>query len=191
MSGLSKHYIIAILTLTVLCGHPLNAQRDGRRTEAPPFAERLFYGGSFGLQFGTVTNLEVSPVAGFWLLPRLAVAAGPKYQYFRNQYTNTDIYGGRTYMRFYFINDISQFIPLGMKLGFYVQGEYEALSLRSDFWLGYSGRSRFWEHTGLAGLGISQGLGMRSSVNISFLWAVTPDEYEIYGNPEIRFDFIF
>ena len=37
--------------------------------ERPPLRQRLFFGGSFGLQFGTVTNIEVAPLAGIWLLP--------------------------------------------------------------------------------------------------------------------------
>jgi len=62
--------------------------------ETPPLSERIFLGGSFGLQFGTVTNIQVAPVLGVWLLPRLNVAAGPSFQYYKDSFGNTLIYGG-------------------------------------------------------------------------------------------------
>lgn len=180
-------FIIACLSEMVSYG-----QYAAQKETKPPLRERIFYGGSFGLQFGTIANIEVSPVVGIWLLPRFAVAAGPKYRYYKDRLGKTDIYGGRSFARFMFIQDLSQFIPVGMRMGFYVHGEYEALSLRSDFWKSnYNDGSRFWEHTTLAGLGMSQLLGRRSSVNITVMWSLTESEYQIYDNPEIRIDFVF
>jgi hypothetical protein len=63
--------------------------------DTPPVKERLFYGGSFGLMFGTVTDIQISPVIGFWVLPRIAVAAGPTYRYYKDQIDRTALYGGR------------------------------------------------------------------------------------------------
>ncbi len=34
---------------------------ENAEEERPPVNQRLFFGGSFGLQFGTVTNIEVAP----------------------------------------------------------------------------------------------------------------------------------
>ena len=42
--------------------------------DVPPLKDRLFYGGSFGLQFGTFTDIEVSPIIAIWVLPRIGVA---------------------------------------------------------------------------------------------------------------------
>jgi len=191
MINKSTPYLIIIL-LILLSVQQSNAQFEDNRRQAPPLRERIFYGGSFGLQLGTVTNIEASPVIGIWLLPRVAVGAGPTYQFYRDPLGKTDIYGGRTYLRFFFIQDLSQFIPLGIRLGFFAHAEYEALNLRSDFWSASStANSRFWEHSALAGLGISQAMGMRSSVNISFLWVITESDYDLHGNPEIRIDFVF
>ena len=49
---------------------------------APPFKERLFFGGNVGLMFGTFTDIQLSPVVGYWVLPRLAIAVGPTYRYY-------------------------------------------------------------------------------------------------------------
>ncbi len=171
-----------------------SGQYEVRRDEKvnPPLVERIFFGGSFGLQFGTITNLELSPVVGIWLLPRLAVAAGPNWQYYKDPIGKTNIYGGRSYLRFMFIQDFNQVIPLGINFGLFAHAEYEALSLEYDFWSGYStGNSRIWQHNALAGLGFSQPVGMKSSFNVYFLWVVTESEYQIYDSPEIRIEFLF
>ncbi len=191
MSCISKKVLplILVLGLSCLTSSGQYARQDNGR---PPLGERVFFGGSFGLQFGTITNIELSPVAGIWLLPRLAVAAGPSWQYYKDPLGKTSIYGGRSFLRFMFIQDLNQIIPIGMRFGFYVHVEYEALSLASDFWTGvYTDDSRFWEHTALAGLGFSQPMGMKSSFNVTFLWTITESEYQIYNRPEIRIDLLF
>ncbi|HDZ41930.1 MAG TPA: hypothetical protein ENH59_09685 [Bacteroidetes bacterium] len=167
-------------------------EREKRKVISPPVAERIFFGGGFGLQFGTITNIELSPVVGIWLLPRLAVAAGPKWQYYKDPMGKTSIYGGRSFSRFMFVRDFNSLIPLGINFGLFAHAEYEALSLEHDFWTGYpTGGPRIWQHTALLGLGFSQPIGVKSSFNISFLWAITGTEYQLYDNPEIRIDFLF
>jgi hypothetical protein len=163
-----------------------------RQSEIPPLRERLFFGGSFGLQFGTITNIEISPLVGLWVLPRFAIAAGPKYQFYRDQYDRTEIYGGRTYMQFVVFQDLNTFIPLGVHTSLYLHSEYEALSLQSSFWDPNSVTSkRFMVNTVLAGVGISQQIGKRGSINFMVLWTLNDSGYEIYGNPEIRVGFTF
>ena len=166
--------------------------RNRAKENRPPLSERMFFGGSFGLQFGTITNIEISPVAGLWLLPRLAIAAGPSWQYYKDPVGKTSIYGGRGYLRFMIIRDFNQFIPLGINFGLFTHAEYEALSLENDFWsLSASGNARLWQHNALLGLGFSQPLGVKSSMNIYFLWVVTESDFQLYNNPEVRIDFLF
>lgn len=191
MSSIRKKTIPIILVLSLL-SLTSSSQYVRENNNKPPVRERLLFGGSFGLQFGTITNIQLSPVAGIWLLPRLAIAAGPSWQYYKDPLGKTSIYGGRSFLRFVFIQDLNQVIPIGLRLGFYIHGEYEALNLESAFWSGvYYDDSRFWEHNVLAGLGFSQPLGIKSSFNVTFLWSVTESEYQIYNNPEIRIDFLF
>lgn len=167
---------------------------DGQQTakgQVPPLKERLFFGGNFSLQFGTYTDIEVSPVIGLWVLPRISVAAGPDFQYYKYYSEGTVIYGGKSYIEVLFLQDLDNIIPLGVHLGLFLHGEYEALSLETDFFEAPYDSKRFMLNTFLAGGGIRQQMGKRSSLNFTFLWVLNNSEYNIYGNPEIRVSFMF
>ncbi len=183
-------FIRIIIFLFIISVPELSAQRV--RSEIPPLKDRLFYGGSFGLQLGSITDIQVSPVVGIWVLPRLAVAAGPNYRFYKNHYLSTDIYGLRTYLQFVIIQDINSFLPIGSNTGIFLHCENELLSLESSFWKNppYSS-SRFYLNTVLTGAGISQHFGRRSSLNFMVLWALNDSYYDIYSDPEIRVSFIF
>jgi len=183
-----KRYL-AILLLFAVTFACLFAQRD--KNEKPPVRERLFFGGNLGLQFGTITDIEISPLAGIWLLPRLAVAAGPSYRFYKDPVDRTSIYGGSTYLQFMFLEDFNNVIPIGIHAGLFAQAEYEVLSLESSFFKSPDATGRFVSGTALLGGGISQYISQRSALNIAFLWAVSDNSYSIYGNPEIRISVIF
>jgi len=180
-----------ILLLLILVSSSAFAQK--RRDEPPPLRERLFYGGSFGLQLGTVTDIEISPVIGLWVLPPLAVAAGPNYRFYKDPYLGrTDIFGGRVYTQLFIIRDLNSIIPLGLNLGFFLHGEDELLSLESEFWKDPPVTSaRFLVNTYLAGVGMSQPMGRRSSMNLMVLWPLNESRYSVYSTPEIRVSLIF
>ncbi len=181
-------YLILISSFIIIA--PSYSQSS--RKDAPPLKERLFFGGSFGLQLGTITDIEVSPVVGFWVLPRLTIAAGPDYMFYKDPLNRTDIYGGSGYTQFYFIKDFNSIIPAGIHMGFFLHIEDELLSLQSSFWKNPPYPSgRFFLNTILAGGGISQPMGRRSSMNMMFLWALNESVYDIYGKPEIRLSLIF
>lgn len=162
--------------------------------DTPPLRERLFFGGEFGLQFGTITNIEIAPVVGLWVLPRLAVAAGPEYTYYATKHIgSTSIYGGRFYTQFVLVQDLNNIIPAGIHLGLFLHAEDEFQSLESEtpFWVNNSvDTERFNVNTFLVGGGISQQMGKRAALNLIFLWALD-DKYGLYSNPEIRISFVF
>lgn len=183
-----KKVLFAIIT--VLIGY--SAAGQGSSGQRPPLSERLFFGGSFGLQFGTITNIEASPVMGIWVLPRIAVAAGPSFQYYKDPYDHTAIYGGRAYLQLMLIQDISNILPLGVNTGIFAQAEYQGLSLESGFWsITPVPEKRLYMGTLLVGGGISQPIGRRSNINFTLLWAVTDQKYSLYDSPEIRVSFNF
>jgi hypothetical protein len=187
--------LIAIVFLYLVSTAEAFCQSAIRR-DVPPIKERLFYGGSFGLQFGTVTDVDISPVVGIWLLPRINVAAGPKYRYYKDRYSgSTGIYGGRVYTELVLIKDLNNIIPIGLNFGFFLHAEDELLSLESSFWQYQPTTKRITRNTLLAGAGMSQPIGVRSSLNLMFLWALNDAfedlAYNLYGNPEIRFSVIF
>jgi hypothetical protein len=188
--GKPKVVIFIALISIILSVSPLSAQRIDNG--APALKERLFYGGSLGLQFGGLTDIQFSPVIGLWVLPRLAVALGPVYRFYKDHYGRTDIIGGSTYTQIVIIQDLNNLIPLGMHYGIFLQAEDELLSLESLYWKPTPVKTdRFFINTPMAGAGISQPLGKRTSLNIAVLWTLVTPEYDMYSNPEIRVSIIF
>lgn len=163
--------------------------------QRPPLRERLFFGGNFGLQFGDYTNIEVAPMVGFWVLPRVAIAAGPSFQYYATPRIKTTIFGGNSFVRFMLLRDLNNILPIGIHLGIFGQAMYEGLSLDDSYVSLISGLpdsgGRIYSDAFLLGPGISQLLGGRASLNLSFLWALSQPEYYTYGSPEIRVSFQF
>lgn len=185
------------LSLSVISGQKSNDDvfpYDQKSKEgAPSFKERLFFGGNLGLQLGSITDIQISPVAGYWVLPRIAVAAGPTYRYYKELDVSTALYGGKAYVQLYVVQDLNSFIPMGVHTGIFLHMEDELLSLKSSFWKypnPYT-TDRFYVNTLLAGAGLSQQIGRRSSLNFIVLWPLNDSLYGIYSKPEIRVSFIF
>ena len=158
------------------------------REKAPAISERIFFGGNFGLQFGTVTNIQVAPIVGFWLRPRIAVAVGPEYQFYKDPYYKTNIYGGKAYVEYVVIKNISSVLPIGGNTGIFLHLEDEILNMEAYQINSYE---RVNVNTVLGGVGISQQIGRRSAVNLMFLWVLDDSGYNLYNNPEIRISFAF
>jgi hypothetical protein len=163
------------------------------KSSTPAAADRLFFGGSFGLSLGTITDISVSPVVGFWLLPRLAIAAGPSYRYYKDPIDRTALYGGRGYLEFVVVQNLNSVVPMGVHTGLFLHLEDELLSLKTSFWKNPPPylTDRFYVNTVLAGAGISQQLGKRSSLNFMALWPLNESKYAIYSKPVLRLSFIF
>lgn len=183
--------LIVIFVLPGTKSGILHAQEPARES-APPVRERIFYGGNFGLQFGTISDIEIAPVVGYWVLPRVALAVGPDYRFYKYFKEKTHIYGGKAYAELTLLRNINSVIPIGANTDIILHGEDQLLSLESGFFklTPYDTR-RFYLNSVLVGGGLSQWLGKRSSLNILFLYAFTNEEYQLYSKPEIRISFVF
>jgi hypothetical protein len=179
--------------LTILFSFASFSVISGQKTkeQTPPLRERMFFGGSLGLQFGTYTNIHVTPVVGLWVRPRIAIAAGPNFTYYKDPYYETTMYGGNAFVEFVPVKDINNALPIGLHMGIFLHLEDELLSLESAVWDPQNTSNRFTVNTLLGGFGISQQLGTRSSLNLMFLWTLTDSGYALYSNPEIRLSFSF
>lgn len=181
-----------ILSMVIIFISSAISKSQVQQEVAPPIKERLFYGGSFSLTLGSITNIEIAPVVGLWVLPKFAVAAGPTYRFYKFQGDKTDIYGGRAYVQYVFFRDMDKFIPIGIHTSLFMHCEDEMLSLSSYYWRNITYEpKRFMINTVLAGVGLSQQIGARSSINIMVLWALNDPGYDIYSNPVIRIGFVF
>jgi hypothetical protein len=185
-------YLLLIFLFFFVVGRPASAQ--GARETKPPLKDRIFIGGSFGLQFGTVTNIDINPIVGLWVLPRLSIAAGPGFQYYSDSYShmNTSIYSFKTYAQFVVIKDINNILPIGLHTGIVFHAEDEALNLDSEYWRNVTTQpNRFWVNSVLLGGGLSQQIGRKGSFDILILWVIGNNTYNYYSNPEIRIGFSF
>jgi hypothetical protein len=181
-----------IMTACFLMLASVNIVSGQRESEQkPPLRERMFFGGSLGLQFGTYTDIQITPLVGLWVRPRLAIAAGPNYRFYKDPYYSTSIYGANGYVQFVPLKDLNNLVPAGIHLGFFLHLEDELMSLESAVWDQTNPNTRFTINTVLAGFGISQQMGQRSSINLMFLWALNNSVYGLYSNPEIRLSFSF
>ncbi len=180
--------VLFFLVLMSLAARTEEGDRSGK-------GRRYFFGGNFGLQFGSITNIEVSPIAGYRLLPWFSIASGPKYQLYGENYAgfkfSTHIYGARAFARIMVIGDFDKVIPLGFHGGLFAHVEYEVLSLERQYFDLTGIEGRFWLKSVLVGGGISQPLSERVSANIMLLWNLNETPNSLYRNPIFRFGINF
>ena len=162
--------------------------------------DRLFFGGNFGLQLGTVTNIEVSPIIGYKVTPRLSGGIGIRYEYYKDSRNipgyipfETNILGGSLFSRYILIQNIEEVIGLGLNASILVQAEYELLSLEKQYFEVPStlDDGRFPLHSVLFGGGLYQPVGRRSGLVLMVLWNLNQTASSPYSNPIIRLGFNF
>lgn len=165
----------AIFTLffIIIISFECNGQMEIKNKE--PIGDRIFYGGNFGLMFGTITYVELSPLIGYKISERLSAGPGVSYIYLQdNRFDlSTSVYGGRLFARYNFTDYL------------FGHGEYEVLNRESP----YSLEGRVNVTSIFVGGGYRQRLGPNSFLSIMGLWNLNDSEYSIYRNPIIRMGF--
>jgi hypothetical protein len=189
LNQLSKRaMIVFFLNICILSVHAQDKENSSR--------DRLFFGGSFGLQFGTITRVEVSPLVGYRITPRLSSGIGITYEYYNDKTFDieTSIYGGRIFSNYLIIKDFNEILPGIINGGLFAQAEYEALSLETKHFDNlniHRGQERFLLHNVLVGGGLRFPLGERASANLLILWNLNETSNTPYSNPVIRLGFNF
>jgi hypothetical protein len=158
--------------------------------------DRIFFGGNFGMQFGTITNIEISPLVGYFITPKLSAGTGIRFEYFKDKgyYApyETIIYGGNIFTRYIIISNLGEGLNIGLNTGIFAQVEYEALSLeKAYFEPPYTEDGRFIVHSVLVGGGIIQPIGRRSAFLLTVLYNLNENARSPYSNPIIRVGFTF
>ena len=148
---------------------------------------RMFTGGNLGLQFGTYTVIDISPIVGYYFTDKFSAGVGVIYQYYAfkdNAYPlnnfKTNIYGAKTFLRYHIIQSI------------FAHAEYEALNLETQFFDPYNMRHqtpRFFVHSILLGGGYRQAMGDFSALNLMLLYNINETIDSPYRNPIIRIGF--
>ena len=178
------HAVIALLFCALASG-PAAAQQEppppsSAGKPAPPKAatkpKRFFVGGGLGIGFGDVTWIEVSPLLGYRVAPRLTIGGSLLYRYRDDERYAEDLtasdYGAGGFVR----GDVYE--------GFFVQGEYEYLSY--EFPLAAGGTDREGFSSILVGPGYSSPLGGRASLYVAALYNFSYDQDDLtspYDDP--------
>jgi hypothetical protein len=157
----------------------LSAQEEEPDVRDMSTRERIFVGGFIGMQFGTITSVNVSPIVGYRITNRLSAGIGGTYQYHNDrsfgQSFTTSIYGGGLFARFRVVDQV------------FLHAEYERLSLESFRFGGEVERARFWEDNYFLGVGYRLRLGERVFFNIIVLYNFNQDSQAYFQNPILRF----
>ena len=74
---------ITVLILISVFGQKTASAQSKNQREKESFADKLVYGGSFGLQFGSLTLVDVSPVIGYRITEKLEAGLGFTYKYYK------------------------------------------------------------------------------------------------------------
>jgi len=171
---------IFFILLLLFSLNNLIAQENETPSDNRKPSSRFFTGGNIGLQFGSQTMIEASPILGYKITDNFSAGIGFTYQYYRlNLYGTifkTYIYGGSVFARYYIFEN------------FFIHGEYEALNLETAFFdpgsLFHKGE-RYWIGSVLGGGGYRQPIGGNSYLNIMVLYNFNDNPYSPYDGPLI------
>ena len=160
----SKLFILLFGCLFV-AGIQAQAQRD-IYSDSTSLKDRLYYGGNFGMQFGTVTLVDFSPLVGVMITPRYSAGVGLTYQYFNDKRYyggQTSSYGGRLFNRFNVLPNV------------FLHGEYESINF-DNYNLVSDRFERIWSNALFLGGGYFAPFGGgRGGANFTFLYNVLHD----------------
>ena len=135
--------------------------------------DKIFVGGGFGAGFGNYTYVNISPIIGYRISPRLS--AGMRFMY---QYTTYDYYDYQAQRTLNYsgndfgIGGFARFMVYGPV---YLQAEYEHLNYDGLSYDGVSSRDTF--DSFMAGGGISQPVGGKAFLFLTAMYNFSYDNF--------------
>ncbi|WP_347159053.1 hypothetical protein [Pontibacter chitinilyticus] len=162
---------------------PQDRQQPDKDEKPQELLDRLYYGGSFGLQFGTYTNISLLPILGYRVTDRFNVGAGVVYHFIRSNGLSMHDYGGRAFTQVELVD-----VGNGAILA---HAEMEVLSVAIP---DQDAHGIFYtRHQSMAlplvGLGYRQRISDKASFDLLLLYNVNDDLNNPYSNPVIRAGF--
>ena len=156
---------------------------EPQTAEAPlRHIDRMYFGGSFGLQFGTYTNISLLPIIGYKVTEKLSVGTGAVYHYIGFRGSSYSSYGARAFTQLEFFG-----IGEGSVLG---HAEVEFLNTKYEDNNGYIGDDRNLLTLPLVGVGYRQRIGSKASLDMLLLYNVNTNVVgNPYSNPVFRVGF--
>lgn len=159
-----------LYTFCFILFYLFNQNTFGQRflnTEADtiPIKDRMYFGGNFGMQFGTITMIDLSPLTGVMITPKFSAGVGFTYQYFNDSRFaggSSSSFGGRIFSRYNILPNI------------FLHTEIEKLNFdHFDFATDRFGR--IWSNAFFVGGGYFMPFGQRGGVNFTLLYNLIHD----------------
>lgn len=201
MKRLSFFNLVSIILVITLLFSYTNVKSQVK--ERKTFSEKLFYGGSIGLLFGTVTRVDILPQVGIWVIPQWAVGVGGRYTFRKESYNllgsdskpyKAHIWGVSGFTQILPFPDLNKTFKIGIKGGPIFHGEWEGLYLDKGLVNPSLSEtnSKGWVHLILVGVGYHFPIGEKAGLNILAMWNLTDSQYSPYSsNPMLRFSINF
>jgi len=184
-----KGFIGSLFFVLFTCNY-LHAQLNNNQPKES-FTDRLVHGGGLGLQFGTLTLIDVSPLIGYRVSEKFETGIGLTYKYYRYRDYFVDyntgiaydlksnIWGGSIYARYHIIENI------------FLHTEFEHLRYNYDDYYYTSGaitkdRLAADINSLFVGGGYRQRIAGNSYFYIMALWNLNETVLSPYSNPVIR-----
>ena len=180
----------------------IDAYAQRRHGDFQRFSDRLFFGGSIGLAVGNhLTQVDVVPMVGMWVLPQWSLGVGGRYSFRKERFNvisgesqslKTHIWGVSGFTQILPIPDFHETFNIDVRGGILLHGEYEGLYMDKKFFDSLASEGKGWVHMYLVGGGWRQRIGDRAAINILLLWDLSNSRYSPYSsNPIIRFSITF
>jgi len=173
--------ILVIFSTNIFSQEFITEEEVTEKSDAPTFWERTYWGGDFGLMFGSATSIILSPEMGYMITKDFSIGGGVIFQYYKSNYNNYEstIYGGKIFTRYFIWQNL------------YAIGILEIVNLErySPY---YTSAERYWFASPLIGGGYMQRFSNKGGIGISFLFNLNNDIYSPYygqAMPIIRIGF--
>ena len=162
--------------------------RAPRKQKNHDFFDRIDLGGYLGAQFGTITLINVSPLASYRVTEKFHAGIGLTYQYYKDKrFTpdySTSSYGGSLFGRYFIWRDLFAHVEYAPLYVTYYDYYFDNTGNYS-----YRDKGSSWVHDFMIGGGYRQLISDRVSVNLMILWNINESYYSPYRNPIIRIGF--
>lgn len=172
----NKALIFGFVSLFFLANNVMGQRYLDVDADTIPLRDRIYFGGNFGMQFGTVTLIDVSPLVGVMLTPKFSSGVGLTYQYFNDTRFaggSSSSYGGRIFSRYNVLPNI------------FLHTELEKLSFENYNFLSDE-FGRIWSNALFVGGGYFAPFGERGGANFTFLYNVVHDNLRSpYSEPYV------
>ena len=161
----------------------INEKSYAQQEEFYDFEKGLFAGGNLGLSFGRVTNIEASPLIGYYVNRKIGFGAGFVYQYYIDKRyvpaAEFNIIGFRNFLR------------LNIVYGVFAHAEYEYLNFNTNIFSQYGEYETYNLNSVLVGIGYRHELSIGNYICLQLLYNLNEELYTPYSNPVFRVGFEF